>query len=268
MLVGVGLFVGLSALTAVSQEPGAPAIPLSKAVPTTFRSLIVYDGRFTADDPRNRQDKIHCLVCENGLAPVVAVFAKQVPSGADTPLGKLLKALQPLIPKYRGDRFGSYVIFLRTSDEVDPATKDVVITKDVTVKQADGTEAQQKLDKEFPDDSRIRTVPRDDGKGNKTIDYYFLREDEIEAIRGKSPKQLGGFAEAVGTPQIPLGLAAEKSSKTKEFGIGDEPDTITVILYNRLFIKHRWTFKPDELTDEKIKEIVDAAEKEITDLSK
>lgn len=224
----------------IAQDEKTPAAP----VPSTFRSFIASDTRLPLTDARNRQNKIHCLVCENGLAPVIAVFAKSVPA-ADSPLAKLFQAVQPLIPKYRGDRFGSYAIFLRT----DPGTKSV------DVKQADGSEKKETLDKEFPDDDRTREA---DVNGKKEI--LFLSGDEVKAVQA--------LAKAVATPQIPFGIAATKSKTTEAFGIDDDADSITILLYNRLFIAKRWTLKMDELTDEKIKEIVTAAEETITGLSK
>ena len=193
---------------------------------------------------RNRQDKMHCLVTENGLSPVVAIFAKQIPKSADEPLGKLLKAIQPLIPKYRGDRFASYVIFLRT----EPGEKDA---------------GDARRDKEFPDDDRTKEI-----EGSKPAQFEFAREKELEAIRGGNPMAVGGFAGAIDIPQIPFGLAASESKLTKAFSIPDDPEVITVVIYNRLFIVQSKSYKPDELTDDEIQKIVDLTTKTIEGLGK
>lgn len=230
--------------------------PAENAVPSPFRSYIVYDGRYPLDNPKNRQDKMHCLVCENGLAPVVAIFSRTVPADGDAPLARLMKALHPLIPKYRGDRFAAFVIFLRTEAG----------QKEVVVKRPDGSETKLTLDKEFPDDDRTKEVV-DGGDPKKPPQFLFEREEEVKAIRGEldSSKPLGGFAALVDTPNIPLGLAATRSRQTTDFGIQDT-DEITVILYNRLFIEKRWSFKPNELDDAKIAEIAAAAEQTILGL--
>lgn len=245
MIGCLGLLVFGSAALTWGQTPKNGEAPA--AVPATFRSYIVFDTRFAKDDARNRQDKMHCLICENGLAPVVAVLAKSVPTSADAPLTKLLKALQPLTQKYRGDRFGAYAIFLRTSSSPDPGTKQVVFTKEVTVKQPDGTETKVTVDKEYPDDDRTILTP--DGG------IAFARETERDAVKK--------YADETATPQIPFGLAPTKSKASDTFGVGEEPDTITVVVYNRLAVAYSKTFKPDQLTDEKIKEIVAEAEKMI-----
>lgn len=253
-------FLGLFAFLTAASVHGQPPTPALNAVPSPFRSYIVYDGRYPLDDPKNRQDKMHCMVCENGLAPAVAIFSRTVPPDGNAPLARLMKALQPLIPKYRGDRFATYVIFLRT----DAGTKDVI------VKQADGSETKVTLDKEFPDDDRTKlVVDPTDPMQKKPPQFTFDREDEVRAIRGDtdSKKPLGGFAAAVATPNIPLCLAATKSKLTDSFGI-KEGDDITVVLYNRLFIEQRWSFKPNELDDAMIAEIAAAAENTVKGLGK
>ena len=73
--------VGLGGLAVLAQDPKLPA----DVIPAPFRAFLVTDGAFPPvkkpegkemPNPRNRQGKIHCLVCENGLAPVVAIFVR------------------------------------------------------------------------------------------------------------------------------------------------------------------------------------------------
>ena len=102
-----GLF-GLTAAVALAQAPDA-AKP--GTTPSTYRSYIVADQRTDIKDVNNRTGKLHCLVDENSLNPVVAVFANKVPTGGDEPLAKLTKKLKELQATYRAEEFGAFVIF-------------------------------------------------------------------------------------------------------------------------------------------------------------
>ena len=231
----------LVSAAAVGQEPTGPATSASPGVPSAVRCYVAADSRFPKEDARNRQDRMHCFVCEQGLNPVVAVFARTVPKDADSPLAKLVKAVEPLTVKYRGDRFAAFVLFLRT----EPGMKEVV------AKQPDGTEAKATLDKEYPDDGRIE-VRKDDKAKDKVI---FARETELAEVRA--------FAAATAAPQIPFGLLAATSKATTAFGIPDDPKDadITVVAYNRLFIARKWNFPADKPPgDEDFKAVVAAAE--------
>jgi hypothetical protein len=245
IVLAAGLF-GLVCLGAVAQDPKLPA----DVVPSTFRAFLVTDSRFPAlrdadgkvlkgpdgkdvPDPRNRQGKIHCLVCENGLTPVVAVFVRSDldalnPSGG---VAKLAKSLNALIPKYRADKLAGFVMFLRLQG----GTK--VVT--VKTKQADGSEAETKVeqDLEFPDD------------------------ENRDAYVGKIQK----FASALDVPNVPFGLAAEKSKALAAWGVRDT-DEVTVVVYNRMrVVGQPWRFAKDtDLTPAKIDEILKSAESAIT----
>jgi hypothetical protein len=113
----------LAASFAVAQEPEPkPAAKDANAVPSTFRSFIVLDKRTDAKDPLNRTNKIHCLVCENNLNPVVAVFSRSQPTkeaGADDPLSKLTVGLAKLltVDKYKAQNFASFLIFATLDKE-------------------------------------------------------------------------------------------------------------------------------------------------------
>ncbi len=86
-------------------------------VPSGFRSFIVSDERFDPKNVRNRTAKMHDLVTENGLNPVVAIFARTVPAGEDAPLSKLVKQLNAYVTKYRASRAAAFVIFLTLEKE-------------------------------------------------------------------------------------------------------------------------------------------------------
>ena len=109
-----------AATVAVAQQPDPkPAAKDDATIPSTFRSFIVTDKRTDIRDPLNRTDKLHCLVCENNLNPVVAVFARSQPQGADEPLAKLTVELKKLLAleKNKAQNFASFVIFVTLDKE-------------------------------------------------------------------------------------------------------------------------------------------------------
>ena len=79
---------GASSVPAQDAKPQPKLVIPPDVVPSTFRAFLVTDSRFPplkegegkdateVPNPLNRSGKIHCLVCENGLAPVVAIFVR------------------------------------------------------------------------------------------------------------------------------------------------------------------------------------------------
>jgi hypothetical protein len=249
-----GVLAGV-ALAARADDPAPPPAPsaadavfgaaaaaargatVANVVPSTFRTQLVVDNRFPPKvkgakgepvkdddrDPRDRTGKIHCLVCEYGLSPVVAVFVRADLKGArgDAGLGKLIKGTDALIPKYRSDKLAAFVAYLKT--EGGP--------KLVAVKAADGTDQKVVAAKEYPDDEK----------------------------REAAVKDLRDFAAAVAADNVPFGLSATTSPSILAFGI-DDTAPVTVVIYNRLRMVRRWELKLDDLTDEKVAEILAATE--------
>lgn len=54
----------------------------------------------------------YCLICENGLAPVAMLFAREI----NEPLLKLLGKLDEATEKHRDQEMGSFVVFLSNDD--------------------------------------------------------------------------------------------------------------------------------------------------------
>src|SRR6516162_7134199 len=82
---------------------------------------------FNATGPH--ANKPHCLVCEFGLRPVVAVFARDIPeAGAAQPLITLLQKLDEAVGRYQQRRLRSFVVFL-SSDATNPDTTREVARK-------------------------------------------------------------------------------------------------------------------------------------------
>ena len=148
--------IALCGLAAPAQEPKVEFPP--DVVPSTFRMFMVTDKRFEplkdaegkflkgpdgkdVQNPKNRAGKIHCLVCEYGLNPTVAVFVRadaKTLGGPEAGVGKLVKQIDALVPKHRSDKLGAFVAFLRLDFDGKPGTKVVVIK----TKRPDGTEAE------------------------------------------------------------------------------------------------------------------------------
>lgn len=241
-----GLAAGLVlAAAAAAQEPKADPKAASTAqkgewVPTTFRAFLVADGRFPPKvpdpkkaedrDPRDRTAKMHDLVGENGLSPVVAVFVRSDPT--DLPGSGVVKLAQKLdkkIPEYRGDKLSGFVHFLWLDA---PA-------KAVALANPDGTTTNVELDGEFPDDEK--------------------RDQHAEAVL-----KLANEAKA---PNVPFGLAPNKGKSLDAWGLKAD-DKVTVVVYNRLRVKDRWTFPAAGPTDEQVATIIKAAEDMIANVGK
>lgn len=235
LLTTIGFLSLVGLMTAPAQDPKANPKPMLPAnvVPATFRAFLVVDGRFppikvvasdgketVEPDPRDKTGKIHCLVCENGLAPVVAVFVRaDAKTLASSGVAKLVKNLDALIGEYRSYKLAGFVMFLR----LEGGDKTIKITA------PDGKESSLTVDLEYPDDEK--------------------RDEYVQGIKD--------FSAAVKAPNVPLGLAPEKSKTVSAWGIG-EKDEVTVVAYNRMRqIAPPWRFaRVADLTDDKINEIL------------
>ena len=107
-----GLLAGLIGLTCPAQNPSGGIESAGDKIPGSFRSFIVRDERFPIADEKNRTGKLHCLVCENGLSPVVAVFSRHIPKDANDPLVAILKLQDELAKKYFQQKLGAFAVFL------------------------------------------------------------------------------------------------------------------------------------------------------------
>lgn len=223
-------------------EPKASSAQPGELLPSPFRAYVVVDTRYpgkvnppaTPDDrdPKDRTHKMHDLVTDNGLSPVVAVFVRADPKdlGADSGVVKLAKAVNKIIPDYRADKLAAFVSFLRVEG----------MPKAVTLTEADKTQTTVELDAEYPDDEKR--------------DVYA---DQIDTL-----------AKAAAARSVVWTLAPVKSKATDAWGLKAE-DEVTVVVYsNRLRVFKRWAFKADGPTDDQVKEITDAVEEMITGVAK
>ena len=73
-------------------------------LPAAFDAYVVH-GKVAAQ----RQ---HCLVCEHGLSPVVAVFAREAAGGKDEALQALIKKLDAAVAKHQAAYLAGFVVVL------------------------------------------------------------------------------------------------------------------------------------------------------------
>jgi len=240
-----GLFAAFLSLAASAQEPKSTAKePAStgqkgELVPAPFRSYIVVDDRFPPRvagstnpddrDPKNRTNKMHDLIGEQGLHPVLAVFVREdakklTPTGG---VGKLAAEMNKLmtLPEYHGAKLASFVIFLKVEGP----------QKSVTLTNPDKTQTVVELDAEYPDDEK-----RDQYAG------------DIRDLAG-----------GIKAPNVVFGLAPAKSKAAAAWAIADT-DEVTAVLFDRIRVVNRWKFKADAgPTDDEIKAIIVAVEQTV-----
>ena len=219
-LLSAVTWAGMLALATAQDEKAKPAAPAEAGVPAGFRALVVVDDRYPPKaapagkkaerDPRDRTLKIHDLVTEQGLNPVVAVFSRTLPKADDAPVTKLIRQLDAVALKHRGNNLAAFVGFLT-------------------------------LDKEFPQDER------------RTDKGEYLRDEQLKAVR-----DLGGQLKA---PRVVLALAAGRSPTLDAWGVSPDDDVV-VVLYHKMRVVQRWAFKAGGPSDDEIKAIIDAADKE------
>jgi hypothetical protein len=65
--------------------------------------------------------ELHCLVCENGLSPVVMIFARKV----SDPLVKLIAKIDAATAQNRRQEMGSFVVFLSDKNDLAGELKQV-----------------------------------------------------------------------------------------------------------------------------------------------
>ncbi len=107
------LFVfGVLIAPLLAQDPEQKKPAANEDLPGGFRSFIVRDERFPIKDDKNRTGKLHCLVCENGLNPVLAVFSRTIPNNSSSPLALLIQKQEALAKQFANQKLGCFAIFL------------------------------------------------------------------------------------------------------------------------------------------------------------
>ena len=238
----LGLFGLMLAFGVAAQEaPKAVATTGQKGelVPSSFRAYIVADERFAPKvagsklpedrDPKDCTDRIHDLIAEHGLNPVIGIFIKEDAKklAPTSGVGKLAAEINKLLtlPEYRGAKLAGFAIFLKVDGP----------PKSVTLVNPDKSMTVVELDAEYPDDEK-RDLYRDD-----------IRD----------------LANGIKAPNVVFGLAPAKSKAAVAWGIADD-DEVTVVIFNRIRVVNRWKFKADAgPTDEEIKQILAALDESV-----
>jgi hypothetical protein len=102
-----------SLLAGILFLPGGLAAqePLRSSLQPGERILAEFDALNVTGKHAGKQ---HCLVCENGLAPVAMIFARSV----DEPLVRLLIQLDAATAQNEKSEMGSFVVFLSADPEL------------------------------------------------------------------------------------------------------------------------------------------------------
>lgn len=140
----LGLLAVAVGSLAMAQEPK----PAAGAIPSSFRAFVAADDRFEKGSPRNRADKMHCLIVDNALNPTVAVFSRlppMIPTNnqptANPEISKLAVKLNELVTdkELKAVRLGAFVVFLTLGKEYPEDDK-----RDEAAKQAKDLSSQLK----------------------------------------------------------------------------------------------------------------------------
>jgi hypothetical protein len=127
-------------------------------------------------------NKPHCLVCEFGLRPVVAVFARDIPeAGAAQPLITLLQKLDEAVGRYQQRRLRSFAVFL-TSDATNPDT-----TREVARKLEDVAKSAE-----------LKNVVLAVGGPDGPDGYHLSKDAAVTVVVYEKHKVVGNFSFAKG----------------------------------------------------------------------
>jgi hypothetical protein len=265
-----GMFGVLAAAAAVvaAQDDKAPSgTKPGDVIPSPFRAYLVVDDRFppkvtppvkTEDrDPRDRTNKMHCLVCENGLNPMIAVFVRSdlKTAGATAGVERLAQAMDRLIPAFRGDKLSGFIMFLRLEGVAKDFENAAITT---SLKNPDDTKTGVAVT--YGKTVKLVTITDPKGTKEQTELGYEYPDDEKRDAHAADVRSLAG---AVKAPTVPFGLAPVKSVFTDAWGIGPDDD-VTVVIYFRYRVAKRWVFKAPGPTDEQVREISAGVEEMIT----
>jgi hypothetical protein len=103
LCLAFGILLGVALSGAEGAEPFKSGLQPGEKITMIFEPVNVTGEH--AGEP-------YCLICENGLAPVAMLFAREV----NEPLLKLLGRLDEATAKHRDQEMGSFVVFLSEKD--------------------------------------------------------------------------------------------------------------------------------------------------------
>lgn len=222
--VVLGGLVAAAAGRAQDDPPKAATPPPGgQSIPSSFRSYIVADDRFPPKDPKGPADPRNRTARMHDLV---------IEHGLNPTVAVLARAEKKGEP---------------TADA--PAAKLAKGLDPLVAKHRGNNFGAYviflALDKEFPDDGRS------------------IEDNPLKGlVRDEKAKEVADLAAGLKATRVPFGLAAADSPATAAWGVRKEDDLV-VVLYHRMRVVNRWAFPAGTPpTDEQLKQIVDAADKE------
>lgn len=239
----------------------------------------------------------HCLVCEYGLDPVVAIFAREPAEGKDGPLTHLLTKLDEILPKHQDSYLRSFVVFLSPmaqSSAIKPRSEDTKKVVEQTQKEYQEALAQAKKAAALRDEA-VKTLAgakelerkaggkaTDDSKKEreraKELDEEATKEENI------ARKQLAAVADTLGAEagvsivenenrtKLIEGLR-KRADKLNNVVVAAMPDAgpkdykihpkaeVTILFYQRHKVLSNLTFEAGKMTEEDADRLVEQVDK-------
>lgn len=284
----LGLTVAIAA-TSPAQEPKKdPPLPPPKPgaqpgdeVPSSFHSFIVTDTRFPAReveretgkgrmkvmeaDPRDRTGKVHCLVCENGLSPVVAVFVRSDVKAfnATSGVAKLAQRVDKLIPEYRAQKLAGFVMFLRLEPPAGAMLGARIAGQvpSVAPPRPDGLpNPKDQVESLYGPEGKTVAITGPNGKVEQQVDYGYA-DDEQRDVHAQDVRNLANVVKAT---HVPFALGPTAGRPVQAFGLTPQAGEVTVVVYYRLRVVYRKSFPATGPTDAEI-DAVEQAVRELID---
>lgn len=132
--------------------------------------------------------KKYCLVCENGLSPVVMVFARD----ASDPLVRLIGKIDAATGKHRAGGMGSFVVFLSDSEGLEEKLQEIARKNGLkhTVLSIDAPAGPESYRVARDADVTVVLYNQHVVKANHAFRKGQLKEKDIEKILADLPKIL------------------------------------------------------------------------------
>jgi hypothetical protein len=129
-----------------------------------------------------------CLYCKNGAHPVAMIFARQ-PSPA---VVSLIKKIDRATAEHRGDKMGSFVVFLSDDSELPKKLKEIADKEhiDNTVLAVDKVRGPAGYEINPDADVTVVLYTRHTVKANHTFEKGGLKDKDVDRILADLPKIL------------------------------------------------------------------------------
>jgi hypothetical protein len=192
LAIMLGLFLVVTARsTAYQADDKLKSGPqVGESIPAPFHYLNI-NGAY-AGDP-------HCLVCEYGLRPVAAVFARSVPE-TGKPLHNLLLKLDETVGKNQASEFRSFAVFLRQDYAAEETRQDLVknlenVAKDLkqVILCVGGAEGPEKYNINKDAEVTVLLYYKHKVVANFAFEKEKLTDKDVAAIVGAFEKTIAAY---------------------------------------------------------------------------